>query len=318
MKKVFIVGSEGTTGLRLKSRLALRPDVELITIEEKLRKDTAEILRLMEASDFAFLCLPDDAALEIAGLAGDMDVKIIDTSTAHRTHPNWDYGFPELSPEYRKALGFSKRAACPGCHASGYIALLRPLAEAGIIPPDLSLSCTSLTGYSGGGKKMIARYEDASRGDEYKSAYLYAMGQQHKHLPEMAAHSGIEAAPIFMPVVGDFYSGMIVTAALSEGALSRKADIQALRDIYRRHYAGSAVVRVSENEPAALYANAMSGRDDMEIFVTGTGGRILLTAMFDNLGKGASGAAIQCFNIMSGVHETTGLAIGESSAPSAV
>jgi N-acetyl-gamma-glutamyl-phosphate reductase len=305
MKRVFIVGGEGTTGLRLHQRLVERRDLELVTIKERLRKDAAETLRLIEQSDFAFLCLPEAAAREIAALSADMDTKLIDASTAHRVEPGWAYGFPELGPDYREALGQSKRAAAPGCHASGYIALVRPLVEAGILTVDSELSCTSLTGYSGGGKQMIAQYEDTNRSAELGSPKLYAMGQEHKHLPEMCVHSGVAKAPVFLPVVGDFYSGMLVTVPLR----TQTANAQDIREVYRRHYAASAIVKVSGDEPTGLFADAMSGRDDMLLYVSGTEGRFLLTAVFDNLGKGASGAAIQCFNLMSGLPEETGLVI---------
>lgn len=307
MKSVFIVGQEGTTGLRLKERLAVREDIELLQIEDGLRKDTGEILRIMQRAEFTFLCLPDDAAREIAAFGKDTGTRIIDTSTAHRTAEGWAYGFPEISPKYRENIKNATQVASPGCHSSGFIALIAPLVAAGVISPDFHLSCTSLTGYSGGGKKMIAQYESDSKG---KGLYLYSMAQSHKHLPEMIKHSGLSQTPAFTPVVGMDYAGMVVTVSLNAAYLNKNVNCDGLRALFKSHYSGSPIIRVSEEAPAALYASEMAGRDDMEIFVTGSDENILLTAAFDNLGKGASGAALQCLSIMCGMAENTGLVLG--------
>ena len=305
--KVFIVGSEGTAGLRLHSRLKARADIELLEIDSELRKDTSEIKRLIEKSDFVFLCLPDDAARETVELAAGTRARIIDTSTAHRTANGWAYGFPELSAKHRGDIHSAKHVASPGCHASGFISLIYPLISAGIITADYPLFCTSLTGYSGGGIKMIAEYENSARSAELSSPKLYAMGQSHKHIPEIVAQCGLRHTPIFMPIVDDFYSGMLVTLPLHASMLNGKHSIFDIRQAIKAHYADSKLVKVMDNAPTALFSNTLAGRDDMEIYVSGSDEGILLTSRFDNLGKGASGAAIQCFNIMCGVPEETGL-----------
>lgn len=312
MLKVFIVGSEGTTGLRLKERLQCRPDVELLDIDPALRKDPTEIKRIMAAADYAFLCLPDQAAKDTAKLAADLPVRIIDASTAHRTDDSWAYGFPELSPAHREKIANAKYTAGPGCHAGGAIALLYPLISRGLLKKDAPLSFTSLTGYSGGGKKMIADYTASDRQELLKSPMLYAMGQGHKHLPEITKQCSLNRPPLFLPIVGDFYAGMLVTLPISEDMLTCKLDAEALRGIYADHYRGSKMIKVSSEEPSSLYAGLFAGRDDMEIFVTGSQGRLLACALFDNLGKGASGAALQCFNIMAGIDEDTGLVVGQA------
>ena len=309
MTKVFIVGSEGTTGLRLHSRMEERSDVELIEINSELRKDSAEIKRLIEQADFVFLCLPDDAARETVELAKGTDARIIDTSTAHRTSNGWAYGFPELSAKHRNDICSAKHVASPGCHASGFISLVYPLISAGVISADCPISCVSLTGYSGGGKKMIADYENSEKNTELDSPKLYALGQTHKHLPEIVAQCGLSQAPIFMPIVDDFYAGMLVSIPLHAANLNGKYTLSELRKIYKSHYSGSKLVRVMDDAPSALFTNTLAGRDDMEIFISGSDESILLSARFDNLGKGASGAAIQCFNIMCGAREETGLVL---------
>jgi len=308
--KVFIVGSEGTAGLRLHSRLKLRSDVELLEIDAKLRKDSPEIKRLIEKADFVFLCLPDEAARETIELAKGTSARIIDTSTAHRTADGWAYGFPELSPKHRDGICSAKYVASPGCHASGFISLIYPLISAGIMSTDCPLSCTSLTGYSGGGKKMIAEYEKPDRESELYSPKLYSMGQTHKHLPEIISQCGFSHAPIFMPIVDDFYSGMLLTVPIHASMLKGKHTLSELREVFSAHYAGSKLVKVISEGPSALFTNTLAGRDDMEIYVSGSDECILLSSRFDNLGKGASGAAIQCFNIMCGVSEETGLELG--------
>ena len=309
MKRVFIIGSEGTTGLRLRERLEKRKGIELLSVCDELRKDPNELTRIIAQADFTFLCLPDAAAREMAALAAGTNTRLIDTSTAHRTDAAWVYGFPELSSEQKTKIATSNRVTIPGCHASGFIALVTPLIQAGLLPKTAQLACTSLSGYSGGGKKMIAQYQSPERSAEYESTFLYAMSQQHKHLPEMTAHTGLSKPPIFMPVVGDYYAGMVVSVALDGEMLTKPASPASLIEIYKNHYESSPMLQVAGDSPAGLYANILSGRDDMEIFVSGTESQIQLTARFDNLGKGASGAAIQCFNLMCGEAESEGLVI---------
>jgi len=308
--KVFIVGSEGTAGLRLHSRLKMRSDVELLEIDAELRKNPQEIKSIIEKADFVFLCLPDDAARETVALAEGTNARIIDTSTAHRTAEGWAYGFPELSERHRNDIRSAKYVASPGCHASGFISLIYPLISLGIISADSPLSCTSLTGYSGGGKKMIADYESSERSMELDSPKLYAMGQNHKHIPEIVAQCSLRHSPIFMPIVDDFYAGMLVAVPLHASMLNGCHSISDIRETLKSCYAGSKLVKVLDEAPSALFTNTLTGRDDMEIFVSGSDEGILISSRFDNLGKGASGAAIQCFNIMCGVPEETGLELG--------
>ena len=310
MTKVFISGSEGTAGLRLHSRLEKRSDVELLDIDSSLRKDPLEIKRIIEKADFIFLCLPDDAARETVELAKGTSARIIDTSTAHRTVNGWAYGFPELSDRHRSAIASAKYVASPGCHASGFISLIYPLISAGIISSESLLSCSSLTGYSGGGKKMIAEYKAESRLTELDSPKLYAMGQTHKHLPEVISQCGLKNAPAFMPVVGDFYAGMLVTVPLHALQMKGKFSLSDIREVYKTHYKGQKLIKIMDEVPSSLFANTLAGRDDMQIFVSGDEERILLSSLFDNLGKGASGAAIECFNLMCGLPEEMGLTVG--------
>ncbi len=306
MTKVFIDGSAGTTGLRIADRLANRTDLEIIKLPEERRKDTAAREEALNAADIAFLCLPDAAAREAVALTDNPHTTIIDTSTAHRTAPGWDYGFPELGR--REAIADSHRIANPGCHASGFVALVAPLVKAGLIGADAALTCFSLTGYSGGGKGMIADYQAANRDPLLGAPRQYGLAQQHKHLPEMAAICGLDTDPLFCPIVGDFYSGMEVTVPLFGRDLKGTgADVAA---VYRATYT-SKIVHFDEaaDEEGFLCAAAFAGRDDMQITVTGNPDRLLLVARFDNLGKGASGAAIQNMNIRLGVDETTGLTL---------
>ena len=307
MTKVFIDGSVGTTGLRLRQRLSLRSDVELLQISDELRKEPTAVKAVMAEADYTFLCLPDAAAKEAVELASGLKTRIIDTSTAHRTATGWAYGFPELSARHRSSVQNARLVASPGCHASGFIALVYPLIAAGALEKSALLTCTSLTGYSGGGKKMIADYESEERSPELKSPYEYAMTQSHKHLPEIVTQCELQSAPVFIPVVGDFYEGMLVTVPLHSSQLKGHYSAASLRELFKAHYAGSHMVKVMDEAPAALYSSSLAGRDDMEIYVSGTDERIILAAHFDNLGKGASGAAIQCFNIMCGLPENTGL-----------
>ncbi len=305
MTKVFIDGSAGTTGLRIVDRLTERTDIELLVLPDELRKDPDARRDALASADIAFLCLPDDAARESASLAQGLQVKIIDTSTAHRVDPQWVYGMPELSG-LRQRIADSDRIANPGCHASGFVALIAPLVQQRILSPDTALSCFSLTGYSGGGKKMIAQYEASDRSPLLNAPRQYALTQAHKHLPEMTAVCGIEKTPVFCPIVADFYSGMEVTVPLHAG--DSKGTVQDIKDLYSAYYS-KGLIHFDENaDPDGLLsAAAYSGRDDMGISVFGNGDRILLTARFDNLGKGASGAAIQNMNLLLGIDEATGL-----------
>ena len=305
MTKVFIDGSAGTTGLRIVERLEARKDLELLILPDELRKSPAARADALACADVAFLCLPDDAAKESAALAAGSKVKIIDTSTAHRTDPSWVYGMPELAGQKARIMG-SNRIANPGCHASGFVALVAPLVQAGIVPKDAALSCFSLTGYSGGGKKMIAQYEDPNRDPLLDAPRQYAMGQSHKHLPEMVALCGLETAPIFCPIVADFYSGMEVTVTLFADQI--KGTAADIKQLYKDYYTGGLIHFDEAADPDGLLsALAYEGRDDMGVSVFGNEDRILLTARFDNLGKGASGAAIQNMNILLGLDQATGL-----------
>ena len=302
MTKVFIDGSAGTTGLRIRERLAGRPDIELLTLPEALRKDAGARKEALNAADVAFLCLPDAAAREAVGLI-ESDVAIIDTSTAHRTAEGWTYGFAELAGQ-RERIAASRRIANPGCHASGFIVLVEPLIRAGLLSPDTALSCFSLTGYSGGGKSMIADYEAPDRPAALASPRQYGLTQSHKHLPEMTKICGLTTAPVFCPIVADFYSGMEVTVSVFAGDLrGTAADVKA---VYAERYRGP-VVQYAEPPEGMAAANALSGSDRMEVTVAGNDERVLLISTFDNLGKGASGAAIQNMNILLGLDETTGL-----------
>lgn len=307
MAKIFIDGSAGTTGLRIHERLADRKELEIITLSEDLRKDTDARREAINASDIVFLCLPDAAAKESVSLCENSNTVIIDTSTAHRTDPGWTYGFPELYG-YREKIALSKRIANPGCHASGFIALVAPLVSSGLLSKDIDLTCFSITGYSGGGKKMIAEYQDAERSNLLNAPRQYGISQSHKHLPEMKLICGMANDPVFCPIVADFYSGMEVTVPLFMKDVNGNVDD--IKNIYKQIYTGK-LIYFDDNcdEQGFLSANALSGRDDMQISVSGNNDRVILTARFDNLGKGASGAAIQNMNIVLGVDETTGLSI---------
>ena len=315
--KIFIDGSEGTTGLRIHERFKNRDDIELLTIPTELRKDLNERKRLINASDITFTCLPDAAAIESVSLVENENVRIIDPSTAHRTEEGWAYGFPELSKKHRLAIQTGKRVAVPGCHATGFISLVYPLIAGGILPSDYPVSAFSLTGYSGGGNKMIAEYEDEKRLREYDAPREYALSQGHKHLKEMMKITGLNKKPLFSPIVADYYSGMVVSVPLYAELLNGSITPEKLQDFFADYYMDERFIRVmpygAESENGGfLSANTCSGWDGLQIYVTGNPDRILLSARFDNLGKGASGAAIQCLNIMLGCEENKGLNLSEN------
>ena len=308
MKKVFIDGSAGTTGLRIYERLCGRKDIELITLSEELRKDNNARKDAINSADIVFLCLPDAAAVEAVSFVENPNTCIIDTSTAHRTAEGWTYGFPEIGNRKEEIIK-SKRIANPGCHASGFISLVAPLVECGILKKDAQLSCFSLTGYSGGGKKMIAQYEDSGRDTLLEAPRMYGLTQAHKHLPEMKAICNLDTDPVFCPVVAPYYSGMQVTVPIFKEMA--QIDINDIEFAYKQYYQGT-VVKYNKDIDQAGFASAslFSGRDDMAISVFGNDDRILLVSSFDNLGKGASGAAIQNMNLVLGTDETEGLVIG--------
>lgn len=308
--KVFIDGSVGTTGLRIHERLSARADVDLITISEEHRKDLTYRKEAIESADAVFLCLPDAASREIVSALEGSPTKILDTSTAHRTNPDWAYGFPELGQAFYEKIMASNRIAVPGCHASGFCSLVKPLVDNGIISSDYPIVCTSITGYSGGGKKMIAEYENPNRSEEYISPRQYGLTQTHKHLPEMKNICGLDFEPCFSPIVADFYSGMTVSIPLTKSLLNKNVTANDIYEVFAEHYAGKKLVSVRPfGMDGMLGATDKSGKDSMEIIVTGNDDRILIASTFDNLGKGASGAALQCFNLITGADETEGLII---------
>ena len=299
--KVYIDGKEGTTGLQIYDRLSAREDIDLLLIDEGKRKDRLERKKFLNAADLVFLCLPDAAAVEAVSLIDNDHTRVVDCSTAHRTAEGWAYGFPELSKEHREAIKTSKRVANPGCHATGFISIVYPLVQMGLISPDAALSCFSLTGYSGGGKKMIAQYEGEGRDPELDSPRIYGLSQEHKHLPEMRKVCGLEIPPVFSPIVSDYYKGMASTVPLF-------LDAETLAAALADHYRDGAAVRVcAEWENPMLAANALAGRDSLTLIVQGNRERSTVTALFDNLGKGAGGAAVQNMNLMLGFGETAGL-----------
>ena len=303
MTRVFIDGSAGTTGLRIYERLSDRKDITLLTLPEESRKNTDERRRMLNLADIAFLCLPDKAAQEAVSLVTNPQTAIIDTSTAHRTADGWAYGFPELSPAHREAIRTSKRIANPGCHASGFIAAVYPLVAHGVVPADFPLTAYSLTGYSGGGKSLIGEYEAPDRDPRHESHRIYATSLCHKHLPEMVTVCGLTHPPVFSPILGDFYAGM-ATAVLLPGF-----DAKTVWTCLSGHYAGEKIVSVAPlgGDESVIYASTLAGKDTMRIIVSGQKDQAMVTALFDNLGKGASGAAIQNMNILLGADETTGL-----------
>ena len=303
MTRVFIDGSAGTTGLRIADRLAGREDLTILILTGDARKDPAARREALFESDIAFLCLPDAAAKEAAALAEGCSVRIIDTSTAHRTHDAWAYGFAELSAAHRTAIETSSRVANPGCHASGFIASVCPLVAKGIIDPNFPLTAYSLTGYSGGGKSLIAEYEDENRDKRHESHRIYGLTLQHKHLPEMQKVCGLRQPPVFSPILGDFYEGM-ATSVLLPGFDSKR-----VWEALAEHYEGQKIVSVAPlgGDESLIYASTLALKDSMRLIVTGHESQTMVTALFDNLGKGASGAAIQNMNIMLGLDEATGL-----------
>ena len=306
--KVYIDGKDGTTGLQIYDRLSVRSDIDLLLIDEEKRKDPAERKKLMDAADIVFLCLPDAAAVEAVALVENPDTRIIDASTAHRTSPDWDYGFPELSAERRAAIRKSKRVANPGCHATGFISAVYPLVAMGLLPKDACLSAFSLTGYSGGGKKMIAQYEAADKDAALFAPCPYGMGQTHKHLPEMQKVCGLTNKPVFTPIVDDYYKGMATTVPLHMSQMNGVSTLAEVRQKLADYYAGAMLVHVADAlDTAKLYANAQAGKDTLVLYVAGNDEQFTVTALFDNLGKGASGAAVQNMNLMLGFEETTGL-----------
>lgn len=309
MKKIFIDGSVGTTGLRIAERLENRPDIEIIRLPEEKRKDDAARKEALNACDVAFLCLPDPAAISAVEMIDSPDVTVIDASTAHRTNDGWCYGFPELSNDIKNKLPTAKRIAVPGCHASGFIALVYPLIEAGLLSPDTKLTCHSVTGFSGGGKKMIAEYSDEGRSVLLDAPRQYGLSQQHKHLKEMKAITGLENYPVFCPIVSDFYSGMMVTVPLFASEL-KKGSIEDIKAVYKAKYNTEIVKYVeSVGDGAFISAHEKMNKDSMDITVCGNDDRIILVAVYDNLGKGASGAAVECLNYVLGVDPKTGLEI---------
>lgn len=310
--KVFVDGQEGTTGLRIHEYLAARSDVEVLKIDADKRKDAAERARLLNAADVAFLCLPDAASREAASMITNPNTCLIDASTAHRTVAGWAFGLPELAPGQRDKLRAAKRIANPGCHASAFILAVRPLVDAGLLSPDALVSATSITGYSGGGKSMIAQYETALE-PRLMSPRPYALGLQHKHLPEMMAHTGLKTAPVFMPIVGNFYKGLAVTVPLHLSQLRAGATLEDLNQALLAHYEGERFIRVMPLRDAATLdegafdVQACNDTNRVDLFVFGNEQQALLMARLDNLGKGASGAAVQAMNVHLGLDEGLGL-----------
>lgn len=311
MVKVYIDGQEGTTGLKILERFQNRNDIQLLRIDEDKRKDPAERKRLINSSDFTFLCLPDAASIEAVSFA-EGNVRIIDASTAHRTNPDWAYGFPELSAQFREKIAGSARVAVPGCYASGFASMVYPLVKLGIMPADYPVSVHAVSGYSGAGKKAIAVYEGENRPADFDSPRQYALTQQHKHLPEMQKICGLDYAPSFNPLVCDYFSGMVVSLPLHTRLLTKKYSADDIRKALSDYYAANnshfvKVMPAGEPQDGFIGANNLSGTNNMEIFVNGNDERMILCSRLDNLGKGASGAAVQCLNIMMGIDEKTGL-----------
>lgn len=314
-KKVFVDGSSGTTGLKVYEMLARQPDIDILKIDAEKRRDLSERKKFLNAADIAILCLPDAASREAVGLIENPAVKVLDTSTAFRTDPAWAYGFPELGPAFREKIRYSHRVAVPGCHATGFISLVYPLVSGGLLPAGYPFVCQSISGYSGGGKKLIEKYETSRHpGDALESPQYYALSLQHKHLPEMQKICGLENPPVFSPVVGNFKQGLTVTVPLYEKSL-RKIRADSLRRYYADFYRDAVFVRVMPDggegclDGGYLGIQDLNGTNSLQIFVFHNEGRVLLVSRFDNLGKGASGAAMQCMNILLGRDERTGLQV---------
>lgn len=312
--KVYIDGQEGTTGLKILERFEGRTDIEILKIDPNKRKDNEERKKFINASDFTILCLPDAASIEAVSFIENEKTRIIDASTAHRTNPDWAYGFPELSVEHREKIKNSKRVAVPGCYASGFLSMAYPLIKNGILPVDYPVTVHAVSGYSGAGKKGIAQYEDENRAKEFNTPRQYALTQSHKHLPEMQVISGLKYKPMFNPYVCDYFAGMVVSLPLHTRLLEKNVTPADVRAMFDEHYKGSNFISVTELNGADVLvngfigANELEGTNKMEIIVSGNDDQILVSSRLDNLGKGASGAAVQCLNIMMGVDETIGLA----------
>ncbi len=309
--KVYIDGQAGTTGLKIVDRLQNREDITLLKIAEEDRRNPEKRAEMMAEADFTFLCLPDDAAREAVTLAGDR-TRILDASTAHRTNPDWAYGFPELSPAFREKIAGSARTAVPGCYASGFLSLMYPMVQNGLLPADFPVFAYATSGYSGAGKNAIAQYESEDKPFEFGSPRQYALAQQHKHLPEMQKFAGLTHPPMFNPIICDYHSGMVVSIPVQTRMLDKKITLAQVNGMFREHYADAKLVQVNpmmeeEQKSFFLASNTLSGQNKLEIFTFGNDEQILLCARLDNLGKGASGAAVQCLNIMMGIDETTGL-----------
>lgn len=311
--KIYIDGQAGTTGLKIRERFAGRDDIEILMIDEAKRKDPEERKKMINSSDFTFLCLPDAASIEAVSMIENPNVRIIDASTAHRTNPEWAYGFPELSESHRKKIVDSKRVAVPGCYASGFISLVYPMVSSGIMPADYPVTSFAVSGYSGGGNKMIAQYESDEKPETFNSPRFYGLAQTHKHLPEMQKITGLAEKPIFTPIVDDYYSGMVVCVPFRTRLADKKVTVSDVYEMFAKHYDGQNFVKVmpwkdiEEQKKVLLSSNDLSGTNKMEIHIFGDDERIMLCSRLDNLGKGASGAAVQCLNIMMGIDETTGL-----------
>ncbi|MCQ2507850.1 MAG: N-acetyl-gamma-glutamyl-phosphate reductase [Dorea sp.] len=307
--KVYIDGQSGTTGLQIYERIGARDDLELLRIDEDKRHDLEERKKFLNSADIVFLCLPDAGAIEAVSLIENPEVRVIDASTAHRTNPDWVYGFPELSKEQREAIRKGKRIANPGCHATGMISVTAPLVKMGILPEDYPVTCFSLTGYSGGGKKMIANYEADGRPENLSAPGIYGLNLKHKHIPEMTKMTGLTHTPVFLPVVDDYYKGMASTIMLQNRLLNGQPTAEEICAKLQEYYKDEHFVKVLPYEPArsTMYANTLAGTNRLEIAVCGHDEQTTITAMFDNLGKGASGAAVQNMNIMLGLDEGVGL-----------
>ncbi|MDE6424772.1 MAG: N-acetyl-gamma-glutamyl-phosphate reductase [Ruminococcus sp.] len=311
--KIYIDGQEGTTGLKIMERFANRNDVEILRISEEKRKDPSERAKFINMSDYTFLCLPDVASREAVSFVNNDNVRIIDASTAHRTNPEWAYGFPELSPEHREKIKNSNRVAVPGCYASGFASIVYPLVKNNIIPADFPVFAYATSGYSGAGKKAIAVYESDEKPEEFNSPRQYALSQEHKHLPEMQKVSGLKYKPMFNPIICDYFSGMVVSVPIQSRQLDKNITAEKVHEMYLKHYENANLVEVmplmskEEQKKFFLASNTLSGLNKLQVFVFGNDEQILLCSRLDNLGKGASGAAVQCLNIMMGIDETTGL-----------